>query len=397
MRSWKFVALKGAFTLALGVLAPDPGWAQRSVTYQITPSHTGAVEFPLGFELPLRKVWSRDFGGLENVSYPVAAGKRVFVTTGDNRQTTYGTNLYALDASTGQILWKKRIIGIYFWSALAYDRGRLFVINVDGLLRALDPESGSELWVTQLPFLTLFSAPPVARGGIVYLSGSRSGGALFAVNGIDGTIMWWKPVETANKSSPTLSSDGIFVSYPCGAYQFDAVTGEQRWKYVGPCNGFGELATAYYADRVYARDIDVGNAKPLRIYGGLDGTRIGTISEGLLTPAFRGGNGFFVGTEGLAARSVVSGRLLWTFNEAGRPALPPIVINGKVLVASSAGKLFVLDEKSGQILQRIPLGRPIPISDEGALRPLPGLGVNGGTVLVPAGTKLFAFKGARSH
>jgi outer membrane protein assembly factor BamB len=379
---------------ALCVGTWSPAAAQHSVTYQINPAHTGAVELRRKLRLPLREVWSRNLS--HQVSYPIVARGKVFVTVGDNLQIAYGTVLYALDAETGATVWSKPIAGTYFFSGLAFERGRLFIINVDGLLRALDPDDGSEMWTTQLPFPSLFTAPPTAENGIIYLSSYQSGGALYAVNEDDGKLMWWKPIQINTRGTPTVSSDGVFISYPCGVYQFDAITGTPRWKNSGPCNGVvGELATAYYSDRAYARAVDVGNAKAMHVYDARTGDMIGSLQEGVLTPAFRDGVGYFVGAGNLTARSVVSNDLLWSFQKARRPALPPLVLNGQVIVASAAGQLFVLDAASGQVLQKLSLQTPIPLSDEGMTQVLAGIGVGGGTVFVPAGKQLIALRGAR--
>jgi outer membrane protein assembly factor BamB len=71
-----------------------------------------------------------DLAGAGDVSYPVIAGGRVFVTV-ENTQT-YGTHLYALNASTGAKDWSVGLAGTYGFSALAYNGRAIFALNYDG-------------------------------------------------------------------------------------------------------------------------------------------------------------------------------------------------------------------------------------------------------------------------
>ncbi len=80
------------------------------MAYQIDPAHDGnqALGAPRAGSLPRK--WKSTLGGTSgspagagDVSYPVIAGGRVFVTV-ENTQS-YGTHLYALNASTGARDW----------------------------------------------------------------------------------------------------------------------------------------------------------------------------------------------------------------------------------------------------------------------------------------------------
>ena len=78
--------------------------------------------------------------------------------------------------------------GTYYWSALAYDQGRLYLLNFDGRLSTLAPASGATLWSRQLGQYS-FSTPPVGYGGFVYLTGAGSGVTAYAVRGSDGIVV----------------------------------------------------------------------------------------------------------------------------------------------------------------------------------------------------------------
>src|SRR5437762_110969 len=135
--------------LVLSTLPPSTGGAEpeqqaantfMSTTYQINPAHTGNLKDP-SIRPPLQQLWAVDLGGI--VSYPVVVGDKLFVTAAHVPTMPYGSTLYALDARTGANAWGPvELGGTYWWSAIAYDRGKIFVLNGDGLMRAYDAQSG---------------------------------------------------------------------------------------------------------------------------------------------------------------------------------------------------------------------------------------------------------------
>jgi outer membrane protein assembly factor BamB len=162
--------------------SPVPPLSQ-AVTYQIDYAHSGRAVFQDPITFPNNPAWSVTLNGA--ISYPLIAGGMVYVTTSSpgTGGGIYGTSLYALDEETGDIVWGPvAISGTYYWSASAYDHGKIFVINFDGLLRSFDAVTGTPGWSKQLPGQYAFTSPPTAINGIVYVGGAGSGGTLYAVD-----------------------------------------------------------------------------------------------------------------------------------------------------------------------------------------------------------------------
>src|SRR5207248_1936991 len=139
----------------------------------------------------------------------------------------------------------------------AFDAGQLFVLNYNGLLRAFNPQSGAQLWSSQLPAQTAFTSPPTALQGVVYVSGAGFGGTLYAVSESTGAVLSTASVVNGDASSPALSDDGVFVAYTCpNIYKFDRSLTTQLWHYVAPsgCSGGGGRTAVYFQGRVYARN-----------------------------------------------------------------------------------------------------------------------------------------------
>lgn len=176
--------LLAALAATSAVARADP--ADQSVAYQGSPTHAGFTA-NAGLTAPLAQAWAVTLDGA--TSYPLIVNGVVYVTTAND-------TLYALNQATGATLWSRDIAGTYFWSALAYDAGQLFSVNVDGALRAHDPQTGSVRWTKQLGFM---DAAPTAVDGTVYVSTNN---VLQALRASDGTQRWAESVNGGDQSSP---------------------------------------------------------------------------------------------------------------------------------------------------------------------------------------------------
>jgi outer membrane protein assembly factor BamB len=169
---------------------------EQARNFQINETHTGAVS-SAGLIPPLRQKWSVNFG--QNISYPLIADGRVFVTV--RNATGYGTTLYGLDGATGATIWSYALGGNYWWSASCYEDGRVFGLSGSGMLRAFDAGTGGVIWNRQLLGNTFSTAPSVFEG-VIYTS--NGGGQLYAVSADTGNILWTAQVINGDNSSQLL-------------------------------------------------------------------------------------------------------------------------------------------------------------------------------------------------
>lgn len=362
---------------------PTPSGPGQAVAYQIDPAHTGSQADSVS--PPLTQRWSRDLGS--SVSYPLIAGGKVFVTT--------GAGLYALDAANGATVWGPVALGGMFPSSVsAYEAGHVFAVNANGLLRAFDAATGTQLWSRQLGGQQ-FTSPPTAIGGTVYVSGFQT---LFGVSEQDGSIKWSAPNAGGDHSSPAVSANGVYVSYACNqAFALSPATGALLWHHSSTCAGGGGKTTVLFGGRVYIRDIGMGN---LALDAGT-GIEVASFSAGPV-PAFNGSTGYFLngdvfsGTT-LEAREVSSGTLRWSFAGDGTLSSAPVVVNGIVYVGSTSGKLYAVSESSGANVWTGTVGAPVNRPDEqNVSAPLTGLGAGEGLVIVPASNLLVAYEASHS-
>ena len=363
---------------------------EQAVNFQIDASHTGATSVQ-HLTPPLRQRWVVNFG--RSISYPLIADGKVYVTV--KNATGYGTMLYALDQTNGATVWSYALGGTYYWSGACYENGRVFAVNFDGLLRAFDGATGSLIWQVQLPNQYSFTAPPTVYQGVIYVSGAGSGGTVYAVNADSGAVLWTKSVMNGDKSSPAVTSEGVYVSYSCpNVYKLDPATGAQIWHYAPGCSGGGGKTPALYNGRLYVRDSSD------TIFDGNTGSIIGNFNA-KNTPAFSGDKGFFLngphffGSYGtLQARDVNTNSVLWSFSGDGFLQSAVLVVNEYVYVGSAQGKLYAVNANTGQQAWVTTAGSSIPYVDEqNVSQPLTGFAAGEGLLVVPTSTTLVAYDG----
>jgi outer membrane protein assembly factor BamB len=370
------------------------GGAGAAVTFQINPAHTGAST-DTHIAPPLAKRWSMELGS--SVSYPLIADGRVFVTTVST--VSAGTLLYALDLTSGAILWGPTELGSPLpqtpslgpsnWSNAAYDNGRVFTVDGNGVMSAFDGATGDMVWTEQLPEQWSFSSPPTAVSGTVYLGGAGDGGWVYAVDEAHGAVLWHASVENGDDSSPVITADGVYVAYAGNqVYDLSPHDGSTIWHYDGPSEGGGGDTPVLAGGLLFARDLTGSNI----ILDAHTGNMQGTFSAGP-PPAFDDVRGYFLAQGALTARPLSAlQEVTWTFTGDGTLVSAPIVVNGYVYVAGSSGMLYALDAATGAQAWSDDVGSPVSPPDElAAFSPLTGLGAGDGALLVPAGSTLVAY------
>src|SRR5262249_41838193 len=154
----------------------------------------------------------------------------------------------------------------------AYDAGRVFVVNSNGLLRAFNAADGSPAWSATMPGQYMFTAPPTADSGVVYLGGAGSGGTLCDVSESTGAAWHTASVMNGDNSSPTVSDSAVFVSYACNqTYAFSRTALQPMWHYSGPCEGGGGATAPFAGGRLFTQDY-FGND----VFDASSGTLLGT-------------------------------------------------------------------------------------------------------------------------
>jgi eukaryotic-like serine/threonine-protein kinase len=232
--------------------------------------------------------------GIVQFSSPAVASGVVYAGGDDS-------NLYALDAKTGQFLWSYAT-GATVSTPVVAD-GVVYAGSQDDKLYALDAQTGHLLWM----YATGGPVPTAAvKGGVVYVASDQ----VYALNASTGALIWKYPIFAYSSSAPAVVGNSVYITSD-QVYALNASTGALIWKY------------------------------PV---------------ASLTTPAIATGR-VYVGAEDASvyALNASTGAFLWKYAQQDELLASPVAANGVVYVISyldlnGYAHLNVLDAKTGALL-----------------------------------------------
>ena len=221
-------------------------------------------------------------------------------------------SVYALKASTGEIIWQFGGIDD-FQSSPVVANGVVYIGGIfDNSLYALNATTGTQIW----SFVTgaaIYGSPALADG-IVYIGSGD--GSVYALNATTGALVWQYATQGYVESSPAVADGIVYIgSFDNNVYALDAKTGALIWKYTTSSDNGIESSPAVANGVVYIGGSSYGNAD-------------------------------------VNALDAKTGALVWKFTAAGPVHASPTVANGVVYIGSEnpGGYFCALDAKTGAVL-----------------------------------------------
>lgn len=191
-----------------------------------------------------------DHDGLD-FSPAVAAGV-VYVTT-LREESRLGGSLYAINAQTGQHLW--RVAGTAQTSPVVAD-GLVFVGSGEYggpySLVAYDATTGAVRWRAPVGLVNAAAAPAVANGRVFI----ATQGTVYAFDEHTGVLLWQRVVPGEPGKTPVIASGLLLVGGYQGLWALNTTTGVSAWSFrSGPVLHFVQGRAAVANGAVYV-DID---------------------------------------------------------------------------------------------------------------------------------------------
>ncbi len=284
--------------------------------------------------------WRSQVGGICVSSRPVVSDGIVYVVSPcedckvawDGDVHTTG-DVSALDAGTGELLWRYERGAYADRSWPVVSDGRVYLKSSGGRVTALDGMTGTVLWQYKAS-AGLFSYPsitePIVSGGVVYFSGNSG---LYALDAITGRLLWRYKVEDGVSSSELVVSRGVVYAgfYDGYTYALDAGTGDLLWR-----------SETGFLWRPLTDDIRRSLGTSPVVSGGV---------------VYTGSVDYSTRSHGqVAALAASTGELLWQYKVRGSLEFSPIVSRGVVYAASGrsnssrGGYVYALDSVTGALL-----------------------------------------------
>ena len=307
-------------------------------------SSLGAVDFALPDEPAL--LWTYDSGGSALEATPVVADGVAYLGDAD------GT-VHAVRVADGSSVWKRRFEQQLFLTAGGVADGALFVADVDGVVHCLVTEDGAERWTFDVESET-YGGPIVFHGAeakLVLLP--TESGQLIALDAASGEERWRFEIDAPLRCAATVvNGHALLAGCDGNLHTIDLATGEETGS-VGIGGPTGNTAAvrdgvAYFGTEqgeFYAVDVS-DPANPSVVWTRRDAKK----GQGIRTAAALAADTVVYANQAksLFALAAADGAPLWEARTRSRVEASPLALTGsRTLVATSRGRLLLLDTSSG--------------------------------------------------
>jgi outer membrane protein assembly factor BamB len=372
----------------------NPEWAQVGGSASKSYGHLALAENPT-------KLWTASVAGSSNrmrlAAAPVIGGNKLFA------EGTDGV-IVAFDKNTGAKLWTrgdgemtKDQAPSAFGGGVSYEAGKLYATNGVGEVKALNADTGEVLWKVT-PAGPLRGSPTIAFGQLFVMTQDNQ---IISLNIADGSLVWDESGSTTQSgvfgvAAPSAGQGTVIAGYSSGelsAYRYengrtlwsDALSRTNISTTVGSITDI-DADPIIDSGRVYA----LGQGGRMAAYELLTGQRIWELNlAGISTPSIAGEWIFTLTDDArLLAIARSTGRVRWItqlprFRDEEDKKGPifwtgPVLAGGQLWVASSRGELWKVSAGEGSAQIFADLGQPVslpPLVADGYLYILDDSGV----------------------
>jgi len=221
---------------------------------------------------------------LTSVKWVVRCGGRLFSSPVISNGVLYAgcddSCLYAVDAATGQGLWRFRTLAP-LRSTPAVSGGLVCFTGGDGSFYALSAADGNPVWefatrgehpysrgglfgltgrdtVLADPWDFFHSSPAVSAGAVYFGSGD---GSLYALDLASGQEIWRFQTGDAVHGSPAVSEGKVFIGgYDTYLYALEAASGKEIWRFATGEDTAGALMRGIQGSRPWTAERSISAA-----------------------------------------------------------------------------------------------------------------------------------------
>jgi outer membrane protein assembly factor BamB len=302
-----------ALDVVLPVAEANADWEQAGGTASKAYGHLALAQDP-------HKVWTARIAGSSPkqrlAAAPVVGGGKLYV------MDTEGM-VRALDAATGREAWKAAFrlpaaTASVFGGGAAFNDGKVFITTGLGEVAAIDAASGKVLWRVK-PAGPLRGSPTIALGGVYVMTQDNQ---IVALNIADGAQLW--------SESGSVAQTGVFGVAAAAVGQGTIVAGYSS----------GELVAYRYEN---GRQLWSDALARTSI-----ATSVSTLTDIDADPIIERGRVYALGQGGrMAAYELVTGQRVWELNLAGIST--PAVAGDWIFTLTDEAKLLCIAKATGKV------------------------------------------------
>ena len=263
---------------------------------------------------------------------------------------SYDFNFYAVDAGTGRMLWKFKTEGVIACGACADDE-RVYFGSRDNFVYALDLKTGRLVW----KFKTRdgIASVPAVDGGRLFIGSFDQN--FYCLEAKTGRLIWKFPTqgEVFNYTEFLVNNDIVyFGSFDNFLRAVDAGTGRLIWKFQAGTYGIS-AGPVLYKDVIYQGGRD-GNLYALS----LDGKLLWKFAtREIVVPVICHDDRIYFGSGDQNLYCLdLNGRELWRFQTQGTIVGKPAIYDGEIIFGSYDCNLYAINIKTRELAWKFTSG-----------------------------------------
>ena len=359
----------------------DKSWKNTPIEIKILASYKNGEtksetkEFNNSTDNVLSLQWSKNIKGNIWMAKSLVIDNVVYSASIDDfKMKNSGVN--ALDADTGKLLWHYKTKGSVD-NTFCYDNGKILVTDYYGIAYALDAKTGKLVWKKELgqDELGNYNTGNVVSNGVFYTGYSNY---LQAVDVETGKTLWqnnsWKGGEGATHTMIVADEVLIAASNWRALYAHSTKTGNLIWKNKEDQYNSRSSSATWYNDTLY-----VAGKKNIGLFDVHSGDMLKELKTEfdllVSTKPLIVDDMIVIGTKytGMSAINRFTGKTIWNVDTDdalvytspySRPVThsveaPPVLIGNSIVFGASDGFVYVVDVKSGKLIDKINVGAPV--------------------------------------
>jgi outer membrane protein assembly factor BamB len=231
----------------------------------------------------------------------------------------------------------------------------IYLMTSEGLVSAIDADTGKTAWTTQLG---TGEFPSIGIGASDQYIAGVVGSTVYCIDPAKGKVIWSRRCKYAVSAAPAVSEDYLYVPLLDGRMEALPIEAKGLGSFVFVAQGAG-TSRPMVTEKTVAWSTREGDLNVAARYGDRNRSisyRLRTDEAILNSPTYKSGKIFVGSLDGyIYALDEDQGSILWELSIGEEISQSPFPVGDSVYVISDEGRMYGIDVESGEFKWRSPI------------------------------------------